>query len=236
VHRLCVLLLLAACAGGFAGAAAGDTDYRTAGFDDGTELRYAQLEPRGVEPGDPAPLLVALPPGDGSERLVEQTLDIYWGPLAARGWRVVLPVAPPGRPLHQPEGAALVARLVDRLLAEHAVPGGKLHLAGVSNGGKAAFLVALERPDRIAHLLVLPGVPPRSEDVERLERLAGVPVTLLVGEKDTAWQPGVALTAERLREAGAPVRHEVLEGQGHAILGLGTERLAAWLEHPPAAE
>lgn len=192
---------------------------------DGTMVDYTLLVPKGFDKSRPTPVLVAIPPGDQSAAMVEAANVNYWKGLADRGWLVVALAAPAGKLFHA--GAEkYVPEVLTVALIDVAVEGGKPHLAGVSNGGVSAFRIAIDRPDLFASLTVLPGVP-LEDDVQRLERLRGVTVTILVGENDGAvWRDGARTTTEKLRSLGVTAQAEVIPSQGH-LLELKPDKLAA---------
>ncbi|MFQ5670504.1 MAG: nuclear transport factor 2 family protein [Acidobacteriota bacterium] len=192
-----------------------DHEYRTLAVEDGSELQYALVLPDGYDPRRTYPALLALPPGPQTREMVEAGLNLYWGRDAARhGWLVVSPVAPGGRLFFQgPE--RLIPPLLDRIQDEFKIEGGKFHLAGVSNGGRSAFRVALNWPGRFHTLTVLPGFPPAEEDFARLERLRGIPVHLFAGGEDRVWVRQETRTQQRLEQLGFDVTLEVFPGEGH---------------------
>jgi len=197
-----------------AGSAAASDPFRELPLPDGSRLRYAELRPPGYRREQTVPVLLALPPGDQSEAMVRRALELYWKPLAAHGWLVVSPASPDGRLFFRGAEAALPP-LVDFILAHIRVEGGKLHLAGVSNGGRSAFRLALSDPERFASLTVLPGFPPSAADFRQLSRLRSIPVRLFGGGQDTGWVEQMRRTRDRLQELGARVQLTVYPGEGH---------------------
>ncbi len=193
-------------------------------------IRYALVLPEGFDPAQQAvastrlPMVFALPPGSQNEALVEQGLALYWSEAArANRWIVASPAAPTGQLFHgAADGAALA--LAEALTAEFLPEGGRLHLAGVSNGGRSAFHLALDSPERWHSLTVLPGVAPEGAD---LSGLAQLPIALFGGGADEAWANGMRAAQEQLLAHGAPAVHlELFEGEGHVPASLqGGERL-----------
>ena len=100
------------------------------------------------------------------------------------------------------------------------VAGGKFHLTGISNGGLSAFRAAIDRPERFHTLTVLPGFPPASGDMGRLDRLVGLHITMLVGGRDTRWVERMEAAAIELGRLSAEVHFEVVPGAGHVIRSL----------------
>ena len=195
-----------------------------------TSIELLVLEPEGFDPEVAHPLLLALPPGGQSMKLVRSAADSYWTTLAAmRGWVVVSPAAPAGRLFVDDEGAALLPELVTRLGELFEIEG-KVHLAGVSNGGKSAFRSAIENTGLYASLTVMPGVPPTKGFFDRLSALEGLPVLMYVGEEDTPWVKGSRTTASRLGELGIDVELVVVPGDRHFLRSFSVSDLYDRLE------
>lgn len=182
----------------------------------GLACEYAMLLPDGFEKTRACPVLLALPPGKGEKAMVEAGIRSYWKPLVERGWVVVSPTAPAGHALAD-DGHAILPALLDEVASRVLVEGGKVHLAGASNGGRAAFRAATLYPDRFASLTVLPGFPPAPEDAKRLGRLKGMNVRMFVGENDPAWRREGEACAKQLLDLGVEVSLSVVGNQGHVI-------------------
>jgi len=102
--------------------------------------------------------------------------------------------------------------------------------AGLSNGGRSAFRVALEWPERFQSLTVLPGLPPTPRDEDRLERLRGIPVHLFAGGTDKKWVDAGRSTKKRLDKLGIPAELEVFPDEGHVPRSMTAERFLDLLE------
>lgn len=193
-------------------------------------LAFNVVRPESMAAGAVGPVLLALPPGSQTAQMVAAADGLYWREEAlAQGWTVISPIAPEGGYL----GGDTLPRLhelIDHIEATYAVEGGKLHLAGVSNGGRAAFELALDRPDRFASLSLLPGMP-NDAGMEQLERLADLPMAMYVGGDDKPWLTKMREVEERMTELGfPPERFTVLEGEGHTPTGLTGKTLFQTLE------
>ena len=186
---------------------------------DGTTFRYALLLPGDFDPAESYPVLLALPPGHQSLEMVEAGLS-YWGGGERRGWVVVSPEAPGGR-LFFRGSSAYVPELLDDLAKTVKFEGGKVHVAGISNGGRSAFRVALDYPERVHSLLAVPGFP----DDEGLEPLRTIPVAMYAGERDSFWVEEMRKTETALSALGAEVSATVVPGEGHVIQSLTTNIL-----------
>lgn len=201
--------------------------YQTMTLTDGTTLTYALLLPPDFDAAKTYPTLLALPPGPQSQDMVEAGLG-YWRSGPQRGWIVISPVAP-GRLFFQ--GAeTTIPELLDEVAKTVAFEANKVHVAGVSNGGRSSLRIALDYPKRIHSITVLPGFPPSEEDYGRLERIAHLPIVMYAGERDSAWVEEMLRTQEALTELGADVRATVVANEGHVIQSLNGNMLFDQLE------
>jgi len=182
----------------------------------GSAVEYAVVQPADAARERARPLLLALPPGAQDRAMVERAMELYWRDEALeRGWIVVSPADAEHELLGAGAATALPAFL-DHLAARFAIEGGRAHLAGPSNGGRAAFRAATLFPERFASLLALPGHPSGVEDRERLARLVELPVSFWVGGDDAAWVAETRAAERALRELDAvDVRVHVFAGEGH---------------------
>jgi pimeloyl-ACP methyl ester carboxylesterase len=193
-------------------------------------LEFEILRPVHLGPQDASPVLLALPPGDQTRQMVEAGFGLYWREEAKRlGWTVISPLVPAGEFLGG-ENLGRLHELIDHVEKAYVVEGGKLHLAGVSNGGRSAFELALDRPGRFASLSVLPGLP-NKDGYTKLEALRGLPLAMYVGGADEGWREGMTRVDEALRELDAPpVRFTIYEGEGHTPESLDGTTLFRTLE------
>jgi len=190
----------------------------------GSEIEYALLTPEGFEIGDSAPVLVALPPGGQNLGLAQSVLDdTYRTEALARGWVVVSPAAPDGT-LYFQGSEVLIPSLLDWVETWVTPEGGAVHLAGISNGGRSAFRVAVQNPDRVASLVVFPGFPD-DQDLAGLEAIAGIPIHMFVGGNDTGWIAPTQVALDALTELGADASFEILEGEGHVMASLSDGKI-----------
>ncbi len=181
-------------------------------------LDYALLTPDGFEPDVAAPVLLALPPGNGGRDMVQRGLELYFAEQARRrGWVVVSPAAPEGAPFFS-EGALFLPSLLDQLAGKLTVEGGRVHLAGVSSGGRGAFHVAGLAPQRFASLTVLPGVPSENASSAQLAAAGSLPIAFFVGEHDQGWLEASREATQRLHALGSErVSLKVRPGEEHVL-------------------
>ncbi len=214
----------AAAQPGTAPAAKTTWEWKELALRDRRSLSYALVLPPGYKDGDPYPVLLVMPPGSQSRESVEQAMTKYFGAGGERGWIVISPASPDARPLHAGNAAA-VDELIDFALRQYKPAGGKLHLAGVSNGGRTAWGAILEHPEKFASLTVLPGLPPESMPPKKVAALKGTPISMFVGEKDAGVVRDSQRVVDRLKREGVDAVLTVESGQGHIIDSLTPIRL-----------
>ncbi|NQV79984.1 MAG: hypothetical protein HQ495_05475 [Alphaproteobacteria bacterium] len=211
-------------------------EFKTMRLADRTRIDYAIALPPSFDPTIAYPLLLALPPGRQDDRMVLAGLDSYWEQAAAQlGYIVVSPVAP--RLLFFRGSERFIPEFLERIGRDVNVAG-RVHLAGVSNGGLSAFRIAGLFPALFQTLTVLPGFPPTEEDRHNLVRLKNIRVSLFVGETDQPWRDHSEETAATLRTLGISVSLSVIPGEGHflrTLSGTGIEPiLRAVAPHLPS--
>ena len=183
----------------------------------GHTIDYALILPAHFDKSKAYPVLLALPPGDQSRQMVEAGLDSYWETEAKRrGWVVISPSAPSGESFYTGLDQELPP-LLDEVAHSVLFEGGKVHLAGISNGGLSAYRVITEFPERFLSLTVLPGVPPDARAFAALKSLKGIPVAAFVGGDDTEWVSGSREASRKLDGLGIPNTLTIVPGSGHVI-------------------
>ncbi len=208
--------------------------YREVPMKNGASLYTALILPENPGPDESVPVLIAFPPGDQSQDMVEWAIGKYWIRASIlRNWVVASPIAP-GASFY--EGSEiLIPELMDWLSGQFQIEGGRFHVAGMSAGGYSAFRIALDYPDRVASVLAFPGYPPGPDDASVLSRLAGIPVAMDVGQFDTEWVEAMNAFYAELLEAGVQVAYRVIPNEEHVINSLTPEDLFEQLDgfRPP---
>lgn len=203
--------------------------YESIMLSDGTSLEYALFLPAGYDSGIRYPVLLALPPGAQTKEMVDAGINGYWGYGPENGdWIVISPVAPNGQMFFQ-GSELLIPPFLEEIASKYPPKGDKFHLAGISNGGISAFRLAVNQPENFHSILVVPGVP-RGEDFQKLNKLAGIPVAMYVGERDTSWREAMIATEQELSRLNVQATLEIVPGEGHVIRGLNGEHFFGVLE------
>ena len=237
IFALCILFLVACGAAGPAPtpfplptlvSEEGMISYFQMTMADGTPLDYGVVLPQGYVEGEMYPLLLAFPPGPQTAAMVVAG-NRYWGEEAkARGWVVVSPIAP-NETLFFQGSEQYLPEFVQRIEAIYPPEGGKLHVAGVSNGGISSFRIATMMPEKIASITAVPGFP-QTADFNELEKLTAIPITLYVGENDASWVERMTATEKEIQRLEGRVSLTIVPNEGHVIQNLSGAELYDLLE------
>ena len=198
----------------------------------GMTVHYKIALPGNYDAEKTYPAILAFPPGSQDMDMVLTTLVQNWLPeYDKRGYIVVIPAAPFGRPFVR-EGAKIFPEFLEQLLHEYKIRENKFHVAGMSNGGRSAFHIAAMYPKYFLSVTGLPGLLP-DPTPERVSALAGMCIHMHVGEMDTRWRDAMQQQAADFRAKGLAVQFTVEEGEPHvigALNGEGAVRLLGVLE------
>jgi len=193
----------------------------------GMTVHYKIALPSTYDPAKTYPAILAFPPGSQDMDMVLTTLVQNWLPeYDKRGYIVVIPAAPFGRPFVR-EGAKIFPEFLEQLLHEYKIRDNKFHVAGMSNGGRSAFHIAAMYPKYFLSVTGLPGLLP-DPTPERVASLAGMCIHMHVGELDSGWVGEVQQQASMFRAKGYKVVFTVEKNEGHVmrtLAGPGSARL-----------
>ena len=165
-----------------------------------------------------APVVIFLPGGSGTAGGARSVWTRFFADRAeADRFVVVIPYVKEGDLLTD-TGRMLV--ILNEVLRCTGADPQRVHLAGTSNGGLAAFALMSAHPEYFATLLGAPGAfpVPDPSKVKRevwAGRLAGRPVFNGVGAMDGEWNAEVMATHNALAAAGIESRFVEFPGQGH---------------------
>jgi pimeloyl-ACP methyl ester carboxylesterase len=181
----------------------------------GNIIEYGLLRPAKFDPDRKYRVILALPPGGQDMPMVRLGVRGWLPYLAEREWIVVSPAAPAGR-LYFAGGERVLPAFMDHVLENFPVDGEKFFLVGISNGGISAFRAAVLYPNRFRSVTVLPGYP-TGADMDRLDRIKDLPVTMIVGGRDSGWLEKSQAAHAKLVSLGGNVRLEILPGENHFL-------------------
>lgn len=190
---------------------------------DGTSFRYTLLLPDDFDSSQSYPILLALPPGNQSLRMVDAGLG-YWFGGEQLGWIIISPEAPNGKSFYS-GSEVYIPELLDELATKMNFENDTVHLAGISNGGRSIFRLALDYTERFSSILAIPGFPPEESDLELLPRLKGYNIVMYAGEEDSFWVEKMLETKQILKAFGIKVKTNIEPNQGHVMNSINTEIL-----------
>ena len=189
----------------------------------GMTLHYKVALPKDYDPGKTYPAVLAFPPGSQAMDMVLATLEQNWRVEGdRRGYIVVVPAAPYGRPFVG-DGAKVFPEFIEKLLHDYKIRDNKLHIAGLSNGGRSAFHIAASYPQYFRSVIGFPGYLP-DPTPERIAALSTICIYMHVGEFDTGWLEQVQQQAAMFRAKGYSVHFTVEKGEGHVMRTLIGDR------------
>jgi hypothetical protein len=194
----------------------------------GMRVQYKILLPKDYDPAKAYPAILAFPPGSQTMDMVLTTLQQNWLQADRRGYIVVIPAAPLGRPFIS-EGAKVFPEFIEKLLQEYKIRGNKFHVAGMSNGGRSAFHIAALYPQYFLSIIGLPGYLTDAA-AERVSALSKMCIYMHVGEFDTGWVQQMRQQAAMFLEKGFKVHFTVEKGEGHVMRTLAFEQSARLFE------
>jgi poly(3-hydroxybutyrate) depolymerase len=195
---------------------------------DGTRVDYQVVLPKGYQASKAYPAVLAFGGGPQSAEIDERILaGTYRDEAERRGYIVVMPDAPGGR-LFFEGGERVIPGLLQRVLADYHVQGGKFRIAGMSNGGISAFHIAALYPQYFVSITAFPGYLPEPT-AARLAAISKMCIHMFVGQYDElGFDKPMQQEAAVFRQRGFALTYSVEKGQTHRIRslsGAGAARL-----------
>ena len=199
----------------------------------GMKVDYKVLLPDSFDPARAYPAILAFGGGPQTMPLVDTGLNRYWGAEARRrGYIVVSPAAPEGQMFFE-KGDRIFPEFLDSILHDYKVQGGRLHVAGFSNGGISAFHVASLYPKYFWSVTGIPGILNDATEA-KVEALKPMCIYMDVGGLDTDWRDAMEQQSEMFKRKGYTVQFHVEENQNH-VLSLGPDGIKRLFDHLDAA-
>ena len=206
--------------------AAAEVQTKTATIN-GTTVRYKVVLPDNFDPAKAYPAVLAFPPGGQDMSMVDATLNgNYRNEAEKRGYIVVEPAAP-NSGLFFEEGARIFPDFITKILSDYRIQNGKFNVAGNSNGGLRAFLIASKYPGYFWSVTGFPGFLD-GENPQAISALGKMCIHMFAGERDSGWPEWMQDQAAKLRAAGYNVTFSLEKDQPHVIrtlTGAGAARL-----------
>src|SRR6195256_2483142 len=182
-----------------------------------TAVHYKTVLPNGYDPAKAYPAILALGGGPQNMNTVDNILNRNFRAEAEkRGYIVVAPAAPDDD-LFFEEGDRIFPEFLKMIQLDHKIQDNKLHIAGQSNGGIAAFHVAAANPQYFLSVTAFPGYMWEPSEA-KLQAISKMCVFMYVGELDEyMWHGEMKREAEFLRSRGTVARYTVEKGQPHRM-------------------
>src|SRR5580698_1560948 len=183
----------------------------------GTTVRYKVVLPDAYDPSKAYPAILAFGGGPQTMNTVDGVLSRNLRAEAEkRGYIVIAPAAPDDQ-LFFEEGARIFPEFLKLMLADYKIQNNKVHIAGPSNGGIAAFHVAAANPQYFLSVTAFPGFM-WEPSAAKLQAISKMCVIMYVGENDEyRWHPEMKKEADSLRAIGTVARYTVEIGQPHPL-------------------
>ncbi len=198
----------------------------------GVTVHYKVVLPKDYDAAKTYPAVLAFPPGSQGPDMVMSTLMRNWQPEAEkRGYLVFIPAAPNGRLFYE-EGARVFPEFIEKMLAQYKIRDNKLHIAGMSNGGRSAFFIAAAYPQYFWSVTGFPGYLADATPAQ-MDALAKLCINMHVGELDSGWVGEMKEQAAQFRAKGYTVHFTIEKGESHvigALQGPGAARLFDQIE------
>ncbi len=193
----------------------------------GIKVTYKVVLPKNFDPATAYPAVLAFPPGGQDMGMVDATLNGNFRAQAEeRGYIVVEPAAPNGVLFFEGSEKIFPAFLT-KITTDYKIKDNKFNVAGNSNGGLSAFLIASKYPQFFSSVTGFPGF---LDDVtpQGMAALGKMCIHMFAGELDSGWPDEMREQAGKLKAAGYNVTYSLEKGQPHVIrtlTGAGAARL-----------
>lgn len=205
-----VLLALACCA------LAPAKTLEKSGTFGGLKIDYKVVLPDGYDAAKTYPLILAFAGGPQTMEIVDSGLNRYWREQAEkRGYIVVSPASPDGN-LFFEENARIFPQFLDMIGRDYKMEGGKMHVAGFSNGGVSAFYVAALYPKYFWSVTGMPGLLEPATDA-KIAALKPMCIYMHVGGLDSGWRESMEQQSKDFAQKGLTVKFRVEPDQSHVL-------------------
>ncbi len=196
----------------------------------GLDVQYKVVLPDGYDPARSYPAILAFGGGPQTMNTVDAILNRNLQAEAERRGYIVVAPAAPGGELFFEGGARIFPAFLDTILKDYHITDGKFHIAGVSNGGIAAFHVAAANPKYFLSVTSFPGYLWEPSE-KKLLALTKMCIYMYVGENDEyRWHEEMKREVEFLGAHGTVARYTVEKGQPHRIETLAGDKAGRLFE------
>ena len=153
----------------------------------GLALTYKVLLPAAFDPAREYPVVLVFTGGPQQLQIAEMTVTTDWKPAAERRGYIIMRSGTPDGSLFFQRADRVFPSFLDQTKKDHRVKGGRLHVAGHSNGGLSAFHVAAKYPGYFSTVTGYPGLLD-GDDLTRSAAIQPLCVFMHVGDMDNGWR------------------------------------------------
>jgi hypothetical protein len=115
--------------------------------------------------------------------------------------------------------AAIIGELLDRIVTDCRVEGGKFHAVCWSANSVGIFGLVIDQSDRFTSITGMAGNP-RNLSSNDFTALENVKVQFMVGANDRSWQRSAKQAHQQLQDAGVDSQLEVVPDAPHVMVDL----------------
>lgn len=180
----------------------------------GATVTYEVVTPAGFDPARAYPAVLVFGGGPQTERMARAEAE-RWRPEAERRGYIVISPATPDGSLFFEAADRIFPSFIEMILHNYRVAG-KIHIAGLSNGGISAFHVAARYPQYFSTLTGYPGLLD-GPDVRLAPAVKPMCIFMHVGDRDAGWRSALEGQSKDLAAKGFSVRFGVEKNEDHVI-------------------
>ncbi len=213
IVALALIYSVPAVAGG------GETIHRQFATASGDTVPYAVHLPPGYDPAVAYPVLIG--PGEGTKGADP---GFYWrSEPHIEGWIIV------DAQLWESDTKRAIDKLLDAVLAEFDVEGGKFHAVCWSANSAGIFRLITDHAGRFHSITGMAGNP-RGVSSDDIDALRSVRVQFVVGENDPGWTRSARSAHDKLKAGGVDSVFEIVPNGEHVMTNLVGEKFIQKLE------
>jgi poly(3-hydroxybutyrate) depolymerase len=214
--RVTTAAVLAAMVLGFASGAAAEMIEKKGRFG-GLELTYKVVLPPGFNPQRTYPAVLVFTGGGQQLTGAQRTLQSDWQAEGERRGYILIAPGTPNGDVFFGSADRVFPEFLDAILRDYRIQGGRLHVAGHSNGGISAFHVATRYPRYFRTVTGYPGLLDGVPDPDRIQALKPMCVFMHVGDMDPGWRSAMERQYDGLRRQGFRIQFTVEPNQVHRL-------------------
>ena len=180
----------------------------------GATVTYEVVTPAGFDPARAYPAVLVFGGGPQTQRMARTEAE-RWRPEAERRGYIVISPATPDGSLFFEAADRIFPSFIEMILHNYKVAG-KIHIAGLSNGGISAFHVAARYAQYFSTLTGYPGLLDGPE-TRLAPAVKPMCIFMHVGDRDAGWRSAMEAQSKDLAAKGFNIRFGVEKNEDHVI-------------------